>query len=53
VTTQRGTWVESDLADRVTATIHPSAILRVRTDEERHEEMGRFVEDLKLVAGVL
>jgi DNA polymerase len=53
VTKQRGTWVESELAPRVTATIHPSSILRQRTDEDRHREMESFVEDLKLVARVL
>jgi DNA polymerase len=53
VTKQRGTWVESDLAEHVTATIHPSAILRQRTDEDRHAEMSRFVDDLRLVASVL
>ena len=53
VTKQRGEWIESDLAERVTATIHPSAILRQRDDESRHEEMDKFVQDLKLVASVL
>jgi uracil-DNA glycosylase family protein len=53
VTKQRGTWVESDLAPHVTATIHPSAILRQRTDEERHLEMQAFVRDLQEVARVL
>jgi len=53
VTRQRGTWVETDLAEHVTATIHPSSILRQRTDEERHREMEGFVEDLKLVAVVI
>ncbi|HZD86388.1 MAG TPA: UdgX family uracil-DNA binding protein [Gaiellaceae bacterium] len=53
VTRQRGEWVESDLAEHVTATIHPSAILRQRDDESRHAEMNAFVEDLKLVASVL
>lgn len=53
VTRQRGTWVESELAERVTATIHPSAILRQRTDEDRHREMDAFVDDLKIVAEVL
>jgi uracil-DNA glycosylase len=53
VTQQRGEWIESDLAEHVTATIHPSAILRQRDDESRHEEMNKFVEDLKLVASVL
>jgi uracil-DNA glycosylase family protein len=53
VTRQRGEWVESDLAEWVTATIHPSAILRQRDDESRHQEMDSFVEDLELVASVL
>src|SRR5207253_2855717 len=53
VTRQRGTWVGSDLAEHVTATIHPSAILRQRTEEERHAEMKRFVADLQLVKSVL
>lgn len=53
VTQQRGTWVESDLAEHVTATIHPSSILRQRTDEDRHAEMVAFVNDLRAVAKVL
>jgi uracil-DNA glycosylase len=53
VTKQRGEWLDSDLAEHVTATIHPSAILRQRDEESRHEEMARFVSDLKLVASVL
>jgi uracil-DNA glycosylase len=51
VTKQRGEWVGSDLAEHVTATIHPSAILRA--GEHREAEMQAFVEDLKLVASVL
>jgi uracil-DNA glycosylase len=53
VTKQRGEWIDSDLAEHVTATIHPSAILRQRDDESRGEEMTKFVMDLKLVASVL
>jgi len=53
VTKQRGTWVESDLAPHVTATIHPSAILRQRTDEDRRREMAAVVDDLRVVAAVL
>ncbi len=53
VTKERGTWVESELAERVTATIHPSAILRQRTDDDRHRELAAFVDDLRLVASVL
>jgi len=50
LTHHRGEFVESPLAPLVTATVHPSSILRARDDESRHEEMQRFVEDLKVVA---
>jgi uracil-DNA glycosylase family protein len=50
VTTQRGQFVESDLAPLVTATVHPSSILRAPDEETRHEEMRRFVADLKKIA---
>jgi uracil-DNA glycosylase family protein len=53
VTKSRGEWVESDLAEHVTATIHPSAILRQRDDESRQAEYAAFVDDLKIVARVL
>jgi DNA polymerase len=53
VTKQRGEWIESDLAEHVTATIHPSAILRQRDAESRQREMEGFASDLKLVASVL
>jgi uracil-DNA glycosylase family protein len=53
VTRERGRWLESDLAEYVTATIHPSAILRQRDTESRHRELAAFVADLKLVASVL
>jgi uracil-DNA glycosylase len=53
VTKERGRWLESDLADHVAATIHPSAILRQRDRESREREMTAFVEDLKLAASVL
>ena len=40
---------ESDLAELVTLTTHPSAILRA-PDDERDQAMGLFVADLKSVA---
>lgn len=46
----RGRPIESDLAELVTVTTHPSAILRAEDDEQRHEAMGRFVEDLRHVS---
>jgi uracil-DNA glycosylase len=53
VTKQRGVFVESDLAPRVVATIHPSAILRSPDEASRREETAAFVEDLRTVAGAL
>ncbi len=50
VTQHRGEWIPSPLAPMITATIHPSAILRAPDQEARHMEMDRFVADLKLVA---
>ena len=37
----------------VLATVHPSSILRQRTDEERYEERRLFTEDLRVVAEAL
>jgi DNA polymerase len=42
--------MESNLAPHVLATIHPSAILRQRTHDDRHREMERFTHDLVVVA---
>jgi uracil-DNA glycosylase len=50
VTQQRGQWVQSSIAPLVLATIHPSSILRAPDDDSRHEEMRKFVADLKKVA---
>jgi uracil-DNA glycosylase len=53
VTQERGKPIESDLAPLVTATIHPSAILRAPDDDARQAERAAFTEDLRLVAGAL
>jgi DNA polymerase len=50
VTQQRGTFVESSLAPLVSATIHPSSILRAPDDQSRREEMRAFVADLQKIA---
>jgi uracil-DNA glycosylase family protein len=50
VTQHRGELLDSDLAPIVTATIHPSAILRQRDDETRYAERAAFAEDLRVVA---
>jgi uracil-DNA glycosylase len=53
VSKQRGEFVESSLAPLVTATVHPSSILRAPDEEARRAEMGQFVADLKRVASAL
>ena len=50
VTQQRGQFVPSPLAPLVTATVHPSSILRAPDDRSRREEMQAFVADLTRVA---
>jgi DNA polymerase len=53
VTERRGQLLESELAPYVTATVHPSSILRARGEEDRHRELQLFVADLKKVAELL
>jgi uracil-DNA glycosylase len=53
VTKQRGQWAQSNIAPLVIATVHPSSILRAPDDDSRHEEMRKFVDDLKKVAAQL
>ena len=53
VTKQRGELFESPLAEWVTATVHPSSILRARDDDAHQTEMAAFVDDLKGVASIL
>jgi DNA polymerase len=50
VTHHRGELLESDLAPVVSATIHPSAILRAPDDAARAAERQAFAEDLRVVA---
>ena len=52
VSRQRGEFVESPLAPLVTATVHPSSILRA-PDEERELAMEQLVRDLERVAAKL
>jgi uracil-DNA glycosylase family protein len=49
LTQHRGEILRSDLADKIMATLHPSAILRV-PDEDRDEAMRGFIADLKAAA---
>src|SRR5215211_2475922 len=50
LTRERGRALESNLAPFVTATIHPSAILRARDDASRSAERRAFRADLALAA---
>jgi DNA polymerase len=52
VTQNRRKVIESELAESVTATIHPSAILRGEPDR-RKAEFAAFVDDLRFAAGLL
>ena len=53
VTRQRGTPVDSPLAPVVSATVHPSSILRVRDKDEREAEREAFAADLRAAASAL
>lgn len=48
VSQKRGEFVASSLAPHVTATVHPSAILRLRPEADRAAEIERFVADLRI-----
>jgi DNA polymerase len=50
VTRDRGRRLESDLAEHVVATIHPSAVLRA---DDREAEFQALVADLRVVAGLI
>jgi uracil-DNA glycosylase family protein len=50
VSQQRGQMVKSALAEYITATVHPSSILRAPDEESRHAQLKEFVEDLKKFA---
>ena len=53
VSTQRGELVESSLAEIVTATVHPSSILRARDDAARKLAYEEFVRDLTKIRAAL
>jgi uracil-DNA glycosylase family 4 len=53
VSVQRGQFVESPLAPFVFATFHPSALLRLREEEEKEAAFAQLVKDLKLIKKAL
>jgi DNA polymerase len=50
---QRGEVLSSVLAERVVATIHPSAVLRAPDEEGRRAAFAMLVDDLRVVAKVM
>jgi DNA polymerase len=53
VTRQRGELQKSSFGSMITATVHPSSILRAPDDEARHLQMKEFISDLKEIGRVL
>lgn len=53
ITVERGKLFETPWAPWLTATIHPSAILRIPDEEAKREARVRLVEDLRGVADML
>jgi uracil-DNA glycosylase family protein len=53
VTKMRGQWLDSDLAEKVMATVHPSSILRAPDPDMRAQQYHDFVADLAKIAGEL
>ena len=50
VTRERGQFFASEIAPFITATVHPSSILRAQDAAARESEMRLFIEDLRAVA---
>lgn len=53
VSVQRGRFVDSALAPHVFATLHPSALLRLRDEDEKEAAFRHFVSDLALIRKAL
>jgi DNA polymerase len=53
VSVDRGRFVDSRYAPRVFATLHPSALLRLRDEAEKEEAFTHFVRDLALIRHAL
>ena len=53
VTERRGEAIPHHLAPYVVATVHPSSILRAPDEDTRHDEMAKFIDDLKEVAQIM
>ena len=53
VSVQRGQFIKSPLAPYVFATFHPSALLRLREEDQREAAFTQLVNDLKLIRKAL
>jgi len=53
VTKERGRVLDSPLGARMLLTVHPSSLLRIIDESERHKAMRRFVDDLRAAARTL
>lgn len=53
VTKERGLWLDSPMAEKVLATVHPSSILRAPDPQTRELQYAEFVDDLRTVAAEL
>ncbi|HEX2334521.1 MAG TPA: UdgX family uracil-DNA binding protein [Burkholderiales bacterium] len=53
VSVERGRFVESPLAPYVFATFHPSALLRLKDEEEKEAAFEQLIKDLKLISKAL
>ena len=53
LTERRGELIQHQLAPYVMATVHPSSILRAPDEQKRHDEMARFIDDLRKVERAL
>ncbi len=53
VSVMRGQFVDSPLAPYVFATFHPSALLRLKAEDEKEAAFAQLVEDLRLIKKAL
>ncbi|HWR16559.1 MAG TPA: UdgX family uracil-DNA binding protein [Terriglobales bacterium] len=53
VTERRGELIPHDKVPYIVATVHPSSILRAPDEDKRHDEMARFIDDMRKVRSAL